>query len=104
MAFSPLTSLSGISVSGTTSTGNGVALHGLVTEVAAQVVVNGTGAGSFLVQGSIDGDTWQTIIAASTYTGNRIVGSSTVGLVSHVRAQVVSHGSTNDVTIHLIGR
>jgi hypothetical protein len=104
MAFSPLTSLAGISVSGTTVDGFGAALHGLVTQVAAQVVVNGTGTGQFLVQGSIDGTTWQTIIPTSTYTANRIVGGSTFGLVSYVRAQLVSHGSTNDVTIHLIGK
>ena len=104
MAYSPLTSFSGISVSGTTSTGNGVALSGLVTTVAAQVVVNGTGAGSFLVQGTLDGQIWTTIIAASTYSGSRLVSSSTFGLVSQARAQITAHGSTKDVTITLAGK
>lgn len=104
MAFSPLTALAGPSVSGTTSTGNGASLHGLVTTIGAQVVVNGTGTGSFLVQGSIDGDTWRTIIPTSTYANGRTVTSSTFGLTAYARAQVVGHGSTNEVSIFLAGR
>lgn len=93
------------SVISTTSTGAGTIIHTPpLAMIAAQVVVNGTGTGSFLVEGSIDGTNYSTLIAASTYANARVVKSSTIAPVSHVRARIVSHGSTKDVTVWLSGR
>lgn len=93
------------SISDTTSTGAGLAQScPPLDTLTVQVVVNGTGTGTAVVQGSLDGTNWSTIFT-STYQGaGRTVSSSTILAVTNVRASISAHGSTAPVTVFLAGR
>ena len=98
------------SISNSSSTGNGevVYFNPPVQFVTAQVSTpsGSTAAGSFLVEGSIDGANWTTVIGASTFATTRIVsaGSSTSNLYSALRAQLSAHSAGAPVTVNILGR
>jgi hypothetical protein len=94
------------SVDGTTADGPGATVYcPPLSAIAAEVRVAGAGTGSFTIEGGISGSTgWFTVLAASTYSASRLIKSSTIPPVTRVRANLVSHGTTNNVTIWLSGR
>lgn len=88
-----------------TSTGNGsVITVPPLSALAMQVVVNGTGTGTVQLQGSLDGTNWTNILAATTYTANRLIRSSTVGAITALRVQCTVNASTKDMSVYLSGR
>lgn len=101
--------IAGLSVSQSTADNTpGRTLGGsAVSKVGAQVVVAGTGLGTFKVQGCIDAakDVWIDLIGSSTYTGatSRIVASTGNFVVSNIRAMLLTHGSTKKVNIYVVG-
>ena len=88
----------------TTSTGYSLAASiKPVQTITAQVV--GGGVGSFVVEGSLDGANWTTVISASTFSAAGItVTSTSTNLITNLRASFTVNSSTVDSSLFLAGR
>lgn len=95
-----------ISITNTTSTGAGEAISGGPwSKVAVHVPITANGTGTVIVEGSISGDAWATIIAASTFAAATGITKTSTGnfLVSSVRARLSAWGSTLPAEVHILG-
>jgi hypothetical protein len=88
-----------------TSTGYGDAASITPSQTITAVAAAGPGTGSFAVDVGLDGVTWTTLIAASTFpVAGRTVSSTSVNLFTQVRASFTVNASTEDQTLHVAGR
>lgn len=89
-----------------TGTGVGVAL-GSIGLVTMQVVQTTTGTFTISVQGTVDGDRWTEVIAASTDAGGSthlLVSSTLPHACNQYRAVITATASTGGVNVSLFGR
>ena len=88
----------------TTSTGAGnSASIKPVQKITAQVV--GGGVGSFTIDGSLDAANWTNLVAATTFSVAGITVSSTsLHLVTNLRATLTLNASTAPTTVYVAGR
>lgn len=102
----PLLSLSSGSTAqhGATGAGNTFDLQGGYSNFTAQVVpLAGTQTASARIEGSLDGQTWVALSAASTVPAAGRTFNSTAGFtVGHVRLNVTAIGSTGTVLRGLV--
>lgn len=89
----------------TTSTGYGTGASITPSQTVTAQAAAGPGTGTFIVEGSLDGVTWSGIISATTFPIGGITATSTsVDLVTQLRASFTVNGSTEDQSLFVAGR